>query len=185
MTEQVRADHDRVAEAPVRRAWWSETRGPAGAGAGRDGLRVPAPRRVAGTACADDTWTPTLQLLDPRYWHTAVWTGSEMIVFGGMSSVGTTYGDGSRYDPATDTWTLLPAIGSPGATPVARRGVDRHGDDRLGRPGRRQRRPLQPGDRHLDADLDRQRSAAALAMPASSGPAREMIVWGGDGERAS
>ena len=56
----------------------------------------------------------TLHLLDPRYWHTAVWTGSEMIVFGGMSSVGTIYGDGRRCDPATDTWTLLPATGSPG-----------------------------------------------------------------------
>ena len=95
-------------------AWWSETRGqlaPEAAATGFD-YRLPV---VAGTACADDSWTPTLQLLDPRYWHTAVWTGSEMIVFGGMSAVGTIYGDGSRYDPATDTWQLLPAVGSPGA----------------------------------------------------------------------
>ena len=95
-------------------AWWNETRGnltPELAGATFD-FRLPA---VAGTACADDTWTPTLQLLDPRYWHTAVWTGSEMIVFGGMSSVGTIYGDGSRYDPATETWTLLPETDAPGA----------------------------------------------------------------------
>ena len=95
-------------------AWWSETRGQVEEepGATEAAYRLP---EVRGTACADDSWTPTLQLLDPRYWHTAVWTGSEMIVFGGMSSVGTTYDDGSRYDPATDTWQLLPALGSPGA----------------------------------------------------------------------
>jgi N-acetylneuraminic acid mutarotase len=94
-------------------SWWTETRErltPEPMGTAFE-FRLPA---LAGAACPDDTWTPTLQLLDPRYWHTAVWTGSEMIVFGGMSSVGTIYGDGSRYDPATDTWTLLPATGSPG-----------------------------------------------------------------------
>ena len=93
--------------------WWNETRGnltPAPVDTAF-AFRLPA---VAAAGCADDTWKPTLQLLDPRYWHTAVWTGSEMIVYGGMSSVGTTYGDGSRYDPATDTWKLLPTIGSPG-----------------------------------------------------------------------
>jgi hypothetical protein len=37
-----------------------------------------------------------------------------MIVYGGMSSVGTIYGDGSRYDPATDTWSLVSPTGSPG-----------------------------------------------------------------------
>ncbi len=98
-------------------AWWSETRGQwAAAGEPEPfAYRLPVIADTAGTACADDSWTPTLQLLDPRYWHTAVWTGSEMIVFGGMSSVGTTYSDGSRYDPATDTWQLLPTLGSPGA----------------------------------------------------------------------
>ena len=97
--------------------WWSETRAQVAPEpvATDFAYRLPALADTAGTACTDDSWTPTLQLLDPRYWHTAVWTGSEMIVFGGMSSVGTTYGDGSRYDPATDTWQLLPSLGSPGA----------------------------------------------------------------------
>ena len=98
-------------------AWWNETRTQLApeAGATDFAYRLPLIAGTGGTACADDSWTPTLQLLDPRYWHTAVWTGSEMIVFGGMSSVGTIYSDGSRYDPATDTWQLLPASGSPGA----------------------------------------------------------------------
>jgi len=94
--------------------WWQEVRGdltPEGHAAGFD-FRLPA---VARAACPDDTWSPTQQLLDPRYWHTAVWTGSEMIVFGGMESVGTIFADGSRYDPATDTWALLPTTGAPAA----------------------------------------------------------------------
>jgi len=94
--------------------WWNETRDRLApeAPAATAEYRLPA---IPDAVCADDTWKPTQQLLDPRYWHTAVWTGSEMIVFGGMSSVGTTYSDGSRYDPATDTWQLLPTVGSPGA----------------------------------------------------------------------
>jgi N-acetylneuraminic acid mutarotase len=69
--------------------------------------------KVAGGICRDDSWKPTQSFLDPRYWHTAVWTGSEMIVFGGMSSVGTEYNDGGRYNPATDTWSLVSARGAP------------------------------------------------------------------------
>ena len=114
--ERLQRRDDRVAKRPFE-AWWNETRTQLAPepGATDFAYRLPLIAATAGTACADDSWTPTLQLLDPRYWHTAVWTGSEMIVFGGMSSVGTTYGDGSRYDPATDTWQLLPASGSPGA----------------------------------------------------------------------
>jgi N-acetylneuraminic acid mutarotase len=93
--------------------WWQEVRAgltAAPLGAGFE-YRLPA---LGPSACPDDSWAPTLQLLDPRYWHTAVWTGSEMIVFGGMEAVGNIFGDGSRYDPATDTWTLLPSAGAPG-----------------------------------------------------------------------
>src|SRR5262245_26889200 len=44
-------------------------------------LSVPEP---ALTACTDDTWAPTKQdIPDPRIEHTAVWTGSEMLIFGG------------------------------------------------------------------------------------------------------
>ena len=36
---------------------------------------------------------------EPRNYHTAVWTGSEMIIWGGISM-----NTGGRYDPITDTW---------------------------------------------------------------------------------
>lgn len=41
--------------------------------------------------------------------HTALWTGTEMIVWGGLSG-STLYGDGGRYNPALNTWTYEPII---------------------------------------------------------------------------
>ena len=42
---------------------------------------------------------------EKRTRHTAVWTGTEMIIWGG--SIGTvSRNDGAKYNPATDTWTL-------------------------------------------------------------------------------
>src|SRR4029077_8947523 len=55
--------------------------------------------------CTDDTWTPTslTNVPDRRGVHTAVWTGSEMIVWGGVGV--TSLNTGGRYDPSTDSWT--------------------------------------------------------------------------------
>jgi hypothetical protein len=64
------------------------------------------PAITAPASCTDDTWTATTLANAPevREGHTAVWTGSEMIVWGGHSLNGyvTT---GGKYDPATDSWT--------------------------------------------------------------------------------
>lgn len=66
---------------------------------------------------ATDTWRPmsSTGAPSPRYEHTAVWTGSEMIVFGGAAdaSEATALGDGGIYDPATDTWRALATTGAP------------------------------------------------------------------------
>lgn len=48
-----------------------------------------------------------------RFSHAAVWTGSEMLIFGGGTSSTGTLGDGARLDLATKTWTALPATGQP------------------------------------------------------------------------
>jgi N-acetylneuraminic acid mutarotase len=55
---------------------------------------------------ATDTWTPVSNINPPsaREEHTAVWTGSEMIIWGG-DSFGEATESGGRYNPATDTWT--------------------------------------------------------------------------------
>jgi hypothetical protein len=61
--------------------------------------------------CTDDTWTPTTltNAPDPRWLHTAVWTGSEMIVWGGAGSLNT----GGRYNPSTDSWTATSTTNAP------------------------------------------------------------------------
>jgi N-acetylneuraminic acid mutarotase len=56
----------------------------------------------------------TVNAPSARTGHTAVWTGSKMIVWGGRNG-GTFFGDGALYDPSTDTWTPLPSTGSPTA----------------------------------------------------------------------
>ncbi len=63
-----------------------------------------------------DSWTPlSPSPLDPRHLHTAIWTGSEMIVWGGRSSLGANQADGARYVPATDTWVAISGSGAPEA----------------------------------------------------------------------
>jgi len=58
-----------------------------------------------------DTWTPTSTAgaPEPRNHHTAVWTGSAMIVWGGDTAAAPRVGTGGVYDPALDTWTPTPA----------------------------------------------------------------------------
>lgn len=51
----------------------------------------------------------------PRTHHTAVWTGSEMIVWGGMSDNGDLLNDGGRYDPVTDSWKRVGTYNAPSA----------------------------------------------------------------------
>jgi len=41
-----------------------------------------------------------------RFGHTAIWTGSEMIIWGGYN--GFRLADGGRYNPALNTWTAIP-----------------------------------------------------------------------------
>ena len=62
---------------------------------------------VAQASCTNDTWRPTRQEVpDPRSDHTAIWTGTEMIVWGGEADTVVPTRTGGRYDPATDTWTM-------------------------------------------------------------------------------
>jgi hypothetical protein len=42
-----------------------------------------------------------------RAGHTAVWTGSQMIIWGGKNFGTAVYNNGARYNPATDTWSPL------------------------------------------------------------------------------
>ena len=46
--------------------------------------------------------------LQPRRFHVAGWTGTEMIIWGG-DDAGTVRNDGAAYDPADDTWRPIAA----------------------------------------------------------------------------
>lgn len=41
-----------------------------------------------------------------RDYHTAVWNGTEMIVWGGQGT--SALSDGARYNPTTDSWIAIP-----------------------------------------------------------------------------
>lgn len=64
-----------------------------------------------------DVWQPTSQAgaPDPRTGHTAVWTGSEMIVWGGHDGNSIAKNTGARFNPETNTWTPLPTLNAPSA----------------------------------------------------------------------
>ena len=73
------------------------------------------PTMSDGAACSDDTWTATSTTNAPsaRSGHTAVWTGSEMIVWGGGASGPTYLNTGGRYNPSTDSWTATSTTNAP------------------------------------------------------------------------
>ena len=76
------------------------------------------PTSVTGTGAAYDptakAWTPisSTGAPDARHSHTAVWTGSKMIVWGGFGATGLATA-GALYDPASDTWTPMSTLGQP------------------------------------------------------------------------
>ena len=97
--------------------WWS------GGRAYPSTLLSPAPgsfERVAvmeGSPCVLDSWTRTAGPPDSRGGATVVWTGSEMIVWGGSLYISGNnfkyFGDGGRYNPSTDSWVPTTATGAP------------------------------------------------------------------------
>jgi N-acetylneuraminic acid mutarotase len=90
------------------------------------GVNFPASTASIATGArynpATNTWAPMSSVGAPsaRGGHTAVWTGSKMIVWGGgdmwASGQSAYNNDGAAYDPETDTWTPL----SPQNAPAAR-----------------------------------------------------------------
>jgi hypothetical protein len=65
-----------------------------------------------------DTWTPMSTTNAPvaRDFHSAVWTGAVMVVWGGGSATSITLNTGGRYDPIGDTWTSTSTTNAPVAT---------------------------------------------------------------------
>ena len=90
-------------------AWWEEgARAVVESKAGVGSVPPPAVgyelRMPVDGECDENSWTELWYVPSERTRHTAVWTGAEMIVWGG-SNGGGNENTGGRYDPATDTWT--------------------------------------------------------------------------------
>ncbi len=108
---------------PVAQSWRRLDDAPAaGAGAdavwtGREAIFLlggeayhPVGDRLEGQAYdpAADTWrTIAAAPIAPRSGAVAVWTGSEIVVWGGGNSGDTTAASGSAYDPIDDTWRRI------------------------------------------------------------------------------
>ncbi|MEN3940926.1 hypothetical protein WJU23_06515 [Prosthecobacter sp. SYSU 5D2] len=72
-------------------------------------IEAPTSPRVRSGGLYDpalNAWTATSEegAPAPRYSPTAVWTGSEVIIWGGRSVTSGYHNDGARYNPATNTW---------------------------------------------------------------------------------
>ncbi len=119
------SDHARVATYAVRKRawedWWSavspglEERIPAAAVSHAESLPLPRPAS-SPTCLPDQTWdNGSLDgYFTGRSWHTAVWTGSLMLIFGGNFMDGSAAGRTAlRYDPATDTWSPASIVNAP------------------------------------------------------------------------
>ncbi len=91
----------------------AETQAPVTMAATSVNYTLPAIISPSGV-CIDDTWTATSTTNAPtaRQLHTAVWTGSEMIVWGGGAS-STYFNTGGRYNPGTDSWTATSSTNAP------------------------------------------------------------------------
>jgi N-acetylneuraminic acid mutarotase len=125
----------------------------------------------------------------PRTSHVAVWTGSEMIVWGGIDpQEGTRWGDGARYRPDTDSWTAmsntdapLPRVGHSGVATDGRRVLIWGGianDPLLGLVTTATGGSYDPGTDSW-APLSQTGAPAARSGHLSVWTGSEMIVWGG------
>ena len=62
-----------------------------------------------------NAWAQTAASNAPtaRAGHTAVWTGFEMIIWGGTTNGTTLFGTGGVYDPGNNAWRSVPTTGAP------------------------------------------------------------------------
>jgi len=170
--------------------WWSEA-GPRfdsesvmAVAAGSEQLTAEAQRSVPQECIAgpDDIWDAgVLGDFAERSDHTIVWTGTEMIVWGGRGST-QVFDTGARYDPLLDTWTPVATVNAP--TPRYSHSAVWTGSEMIVFGGTETGLNLRTGGRYnpvsdtwvalADADFaDRRRSHSAVWT------GNEMIVWGG------
>jgi N-acetylneuraminic acid mutarotase len=129
-----------------------------------------------------DSWVATstgANVPDARSGHTAVWTSSEMIVWGGDD--GSYVNTGGRYNPTADSWTATSTTNAPdprevhtavwtGSELIIWGGIGNSGFENTG--GR-----YNPGTNSWTTIFS---PLAGRAGPTSVWTGSQMIVWGGD-----
>jgi N-acetylneuraminic acid mutarotase len=138
---------------------------------------------------ATDSWAGTASSGAPvaRYGHTAVWTGSRMIIFGGVGDQGF-LDDGSRYDVTNNTWAATSAA-LVGSEPSERQGATAvwTGTEMIVWGGEYQGTSLRSGGRYdpiLNSWTQTRLSTAPSARVNHTAvwTGTEMIIWGGEDE---
>ncbi|MFN0069233.1 MAG: Kelch repeat-containing protein [Limisphaerales bacterium] len=119
-----------------------------------------------------------------RLHHTAVWTGSRLLVWGGLGTGGAFLSSGAAYDAATGTWAVLPATDAP--TARARHNAVWTGLEMLILAGEAQSGPQASGNAYDPAALRwRPLGVAGGPSPRHSATAAwtggEVLIFGGVG----
>jgi N-acetylneuraminic acid mutarotase len=139
--------------------------------------------KISEGGCVDDTWTATAGPPDGREGVTAVWTGTEMIIWGGEIYSVTNFNTGARYNPTTDTWTPTSAVNAPNAR--AYHSAVWSGQEMIIWGGRDQNfNPMNTGGRYnpeTGSWVSTSNSNAPEARDSHTAvwTGSEMIVWGG------
>jgi N-acetylneuraminic acid mutarotase len=136
-----------------------------------------------------DTWSPITSAGAPerRSEFVAVWTGSEMLVWGGTIDGGASLATGARYNPFTDAWTPMSTNGAPfarnypvavwtGTEMIIWGGGDVSGGDFHG--SRNDGGRYNPTTDHW-TPLPTNGAPSGVAAPRAVWSGTEMIVWGG------
>jgi len=138
---------------------------------------------------ATDAWSalPSADAPSPRAFHTAVWTGTRLVVFGGQAWPGPSLGDGASYDPSAGDWSPTASNGAP--SPRRRHVAVWTGEEMLvwgGDGGSTASVPLGDGARY-DPGADRWTPMAGAGAPegrwsaAAVWTGSELVIWGGVG----
>ncbi len=141
-----------------------------------------------------NVWTTmsTIVAPSPRRYHTAVWTGTEMIIWGGDTSTlaaNWKTNSGGRYNPSTNSWSALPTLNAPlgrrnhSAIWTGTEMIIWGGDTTIGNSGYISR--TNSGGRY-NPSTNSWNTLTTLNVPAGRTKnstiwtGTEMIIWGGD-----
>jgi hypothetical protein len=93
-------------------AWWRGMSSTTGSAIAPLQGEFALPEISTAAPCSPNTWAPIFDgAPTPCYYHATVWTGSEMIVWGGTPLTNT----GARFKPSTDSWVATATVGAPSA----------------------------------------------------------------------